>query len=138
MDPDLNKRNAYRSNYIQLGFDCAVWILIAPLVAAGLADWLKELKEESKTDPQPIKLAAANIAMRSVNQSLMDFNVWDSAGKPITQWTPFSFEFYGRTVKNLWNTIFGDKEAWDFALNFTSATRVIKPGLDLLKPESDE
>lgn len=138
MDPDLNKRNAYRSNYIQLGFDCALWLLIAPLVAAGLADWLKELKEESKTDPQPLKLAAANIAVKSVNSSLMDFNIWDSAGKPITQWTPFSFEFYGRTVKNLWNTILGDKDAWDFALNFTSATRVIKPGLDLLKPESEE
>lgn len=137
-NPNLNLRNAYRSNYKQLGYDLLLWIIIGNLVAAGLAGWLKDLKEDSKIDPQPLKLSAANIAVKSINNSFLDFNVWDSFGSPVTNWSPFSFEWFGKTAKSAYNTAFGDKDMWDFMWNFTSAGRAIKPGMDLIKPKDEE
>ena len=137
-NPNLNLRNAYRSNYKQLGYDLLLWIIIGNLVAAGLAGWLKDLKEDSKIDPQPLKLSAANIAVKSINNSFLDFNVWDSFGSPVTNWSPFSFEWFGETAKSAYNTAFGDKDMWDFMWNFTSAGRAIKPGMDLIKPKDEE
>lgn len=129
-DPQL--RNAYRSNYKQLMFDVLLWGVIGPLVAGLLADWLKELKEESKIDPKPLKLMAATVLAKSINNSLLDFNIYDSFAKPICNWTPFAFSWLGRTLTNIYKTITFDQSIWDFMIKSFSFSNSIKDSLDLL------
>ena len=131
-------RNAYRSNYKQLMFDLFMWVIIGNIAAAGLTAWLKDLKEESKLDPNPIKLAAANVLAKSINNSLMDFNIYDSFVNPWAKWTPFMFSWAGNTARRLWNTIFGSTTFLDCILKTFSATNQLKPGLDLLIPKDSE
>ena len=132
------QRNAFRSNLKQLTYDLVLWLLVGAIASALMADWMKELKEETKDSKDfsdAILLAGANIACMSVKNSFLDFNFSDSLIEPMVTWTPLSLEWSGRTLKNIMNTAFGDQDLWDGIVRSSSALKQIKPGLDIIKPE---
>ena len=105
------QRNAFRSNLKQLTYDLVLWLFVGAIASALMADWMKELKEETKDSKDfsdAILLAGANIACMSVKNSFLDFNFSDSLIEPMVTWTPLSLEWSGRTLKNIMNTAFGD------------------------------
>lgn len=137
-DPML--RNVYRSNVKQLAYDFTIWMMGGVLLAGLLGDWLKELKEDNKDSNDlstACKLAAANIFVASMKNSFLDFNTSDSLFSPVTSWTPVSFEWSYRTVKNVWNIGMGNTDFWDGVVKSYSALKSIKPGLDIIKPKEN-
>ena len=54
---------------------------------------------------------------------------------PVTTINPLVFDWGKRTVSNLVNIVTGDTSAWDGIMNSFSASRAVKPGLDLLVVE---
>lgn len=138
-DPML--RNVYRSNIKQFLYDITLWMIIGPLIAAILGDLLKDLKEDTKDSnnlTDAATMAFANIAIMSVKNSFLDFNLFGSLVDPVVSWTPMSLDWAGRTTNNLINLISGDKDLWDTIVSSSSALRSIKPGLDIIKPEEYE
>lgn len=113
---DLNLRIAYRNNLKQLGYDISIWTLGGCIIGALLGDWLKELEKDNKNSDDfytGLYLTAANIAVLSVKNSFMDFNAIESIGGPVGSWTPFAFEWAGRSAKRFWNVAMGDEDFWD-------------------------
>jgi hypothetical protein len=81
------------------------------IIGALLGDWLDDLKKDNKKNKDFVTglgLAAANVAVLSVKNSFLDFNPIDSIGGAVQTWTPFSFEWTRRTIKNAWNVAVGD------------------------------
>lgn len=116
-------------------------MIIGPLIAAILGDLLKDLKEDTKDSndlTDAATMAFANIAIMSVKNSFLDFNLFGSLVDPVVSWTPMSLDWAGRTTNNLINLVSGDKDLWDTIVSSSSALRAVKPGLDIIKPENYE
>ena len=108
------------------------------LLGAILSDWLDELLKDNKKNKDlstGIALAAANIAVMSVKNSFMDFNMFTSVLGPLGQWTPFAFEWGSRTLKNWCNVAMGDEDFWDGVVKTSGGLKQIKPVLDAIKPD---
>lgn len=133
-NPDPGLRSAYRSNLRQLAYDLAIMLIKGGLVSWMLADWYKELKDDSDPDDlaDAFKLSAAGIAVQSVNNSFMDFNFFDSIGKPMGTWTPFAFEYLVKSVKNVGEVALGDREWYRGLEQSSSVTRQFKPVIETL------
>ena len=71
----------------------------------------------------------------SVKNSFLDLNFIDSIGSPIGQWTPFSFDWGGRIMKNWWNVAMHDEDFWDGVVKSSGGLKQIKPALDAIKPD---
>lgn len=137
-DQDEKLRNAYRSNIKQFGYDMMMFVLGGLLLSALLSDWLDELLKDNKKNKDlstGVALAAANIAVMSVKNSFLDFNFIESVGSPVGQWTPFAFEWSGRTLRNWWNVAMGDEDFWDGVVKTSGGLKQIKPALDAIKPD---
>lgn len=81
------------------------------LLGGILTGWLKDLLEENKDNTDfmtGVGLAAANVAVRTVKNSFLDFNIADSLGGPLTEWTPFAVSWSTNTIKNVYTTATGD------------------------------
>jgi hypothetical protein len=88
-----------------------------------MADWIKDLKKENKKSTDFLDgcaVAAANIAVYTVKNSLLDFNFFDSIGSPLGQWTPFAFDWSSRFARNLYNTAIGEKDWYDGIVEMTA------------------
>lgn len=136
IDPDRAK--VYRSNMIQLAYDLCLWLIGGALIGGALSEWLKDLLDENKDNDDFLtgcSLAAANVAVRTIKNSFIDFNIFDSLGSPLTNWTPFAFQFARNNIKNLSEFAVGNRDLWDTIVNTNGATRQIKPIFDALKPE---
>ena len=134
---DERLRNAYRYNFRKLLFDLFMFGVIGPLSAALLGDWLDELKDDLKDSTDIVdglKLSAANIMVKSIQSSVMDFNFFSSVGGPAAQWTPFSIEWTGRLI-DTWSEGLSDGDLWDALINTSNASRNFKPLFDTIKPD---
>lgn len=135
-NPDENLRLAYRSNIKQAGYDFGMLVIGGCILSSLLGDWLDELKDPKNKDVATgLGVAMANIAVMSVRNSFLDFNTFDSIGGVAYQWTPYSFEWGGRTMKNVWNVAMGDTDFWDGVVNTSSALKQVKPFTDAIKPD---
>lgn len=135
---DSNLRTVYRSNIKQLGYDLMMWFLMGNIVAGLLVDWLDDKKKENKKNRDfatGCALAAANVAIMSVKSSFLDYNIVDSLGSPVGQWTPFAFSWTTRQWKNWGKVITGDEDLWDAVVKTSSAAKFVKPALDSIKPD---
>lgn len=135
-DPDMAR--CYKDNFQKLAIDLAFFLLGGCLLGGLLSDMLKDLLKENKDNTDFItgcKLAAANVAVRSVTNSFMDFNWFESMGNPLMQWTPFAVSFTTNTVKNLSKFATGDQDIVDATVNMFGGSKQIKPIFDALKPE---
>lgn len=129
-DPML--RNVFRSNAKQLLFDLTFWAIHGILIVGMLSDWDKEEKKEAKKSNDAwsrFQYTSQYILSKSFSNSFLDFNITESLVSPTTTWTPMMLEWSGRTLGNIWNVLFGDKNAWNAIVNSTSTTRVFKPML---------
>ena len=107
-------------------------------IGALLGDWLDELKKDNVKNKDfvvGLGIAAANVAVLSVKNSFMDFNAVESVGGAVGSWTPFSFEWGARTIKNIWNVAVGDEDFWDGVVKTSGGLKQIKPALDAIKPD---
>ena len=135
---DPNLRLAYRSNLNQLWYDFMMFMIGGVILAALLGDWLEKLEKDNKKNEDPLVglgISAANIAVMCVKNSFFDFNVVQSIGSPIYQWTPFSFDWGVRTIKNITKVAMGDEDIVDGLIKMTSGTRQFKPFFDSIKPK---
>lgn len=135
---DERLRNVYRSNIKQLGYDLSMFTIGGLLLGAILSDWLDEMLKDNKKNRDlstGMALAASNIAVMSVKNSFMDFNMFTSVLGPLGQWTPFAFEWGSRTLKNWWNVAMGDEDFWDGVVKTSGGLKQIKPALDAIKPD---
>lgn len=135
---DLDLQTAYRSNIKQLGYDLLMFFVVGSILGAWLGDWLKDLEKENKKSTDfmdGVKVAAAKIAVMSVNNSFMDLNMFKSIGSPIGTWTPFALEWGGRTVKRFYNAAMGEQDWYDTVVKQFAVTSQLKPIFDVMKPE---
>lgn len=135
-DPDLAR--CYRSNVIQLLYDLSLWLIGGALLGGILGDWLKELLEDNRDNDDfidGVKLAAANVAVWTVKNSFMDFNMFESIGSPLTRWTPFALQFTTNTINNLGKYVTGSQDLWDTIVRTNGSMKQIKPIFDAIKPE---
>lgn len=131
-------RNTYRSNIKAFLCDMILWLLGGSIIAALMSNWLKELKGELKDSTDivdALKLSSASVITQAVKNSFLDFNMGNSLINPVTTINPLVFDWGKRTVSNLVNIVTGDTSAWDGIMNSFSASRAVKPGLDLLVVE---
>ena len=135
---DADLQRAYRNNLKQLLYDMSMLLIGGTIIGALLGDWLDDLKKDNKKNKDFVTglgLAAANVAVLSVKNSFLDFNPIDSIGGAVQTWTPFSFEWTQRTLKNAWNVAVGDQDFWDGVVNTSGALKQVKPFLDSIKPD---
>lgn len=137
-NPNEDLQRCYRSNIKQAGYDLMMFLIIGSLLGSLLGDWLKDLKDENIDNTNlstGLKLAAANVMVSSVKNSFLDFNIIDSIGSPVGQWTPFAFEWSARQYKNIAKVATGDEDIWDGVLNIATVNRQVRPIFDSIKPE---
>ena len=138
MNEDPSMAKCYRSNMIQLGYDLALWLIGGGIIGGLLAEWLKELLEENKDNDDFLTgcaLTGANIAVWSVKNSFADFNMFESIGSPLVNWTPFALQFTTRTINNLGKYAVGDQDLWDTIVKTNGMMKQAKPLFDAIKPE---
>ena len=131
-------RERFRSNIKQITTDLMMWILFGTIISGFLREWLKDAMNENKKSDDfmaGLGLSAANIAIASLRNASFDFNFMDSIGTPITNWTPFAFEWTGKQVSNWLKIATGDEDFWDGCINTFSASRQFKPAFDAIKPD---
>ena len=130
---------AYRNNIKQFTYDLSLLIIGGTIISALLGDWLDDLLKENKDSDDlltGLQLAAANVAVMSVNYSFLDYDFLESIVNPISEWTPFSFQWSAKTISNLINTAVGDTSVWDGVIKMSGGLYQIKPLLDTIKPEA--
>jgi hypothetical protein len=79
-----------------MGYDLALWLVGGTLISGAMTKWMKDLLKENKSNTDlatGCALAAANVAVWTVQNSFLDFNIFDSLGSPLTNWTPFALSF---------------------------------------------
>ncbi len=133
---DEQMRNLYRSNIKQLLYDLAMFAMIGSLITGAMMDWDDELTKEAKSSNDlgmAVVAAAAHMAMKMVSSSFGDFNFIESIGSPLYSWQPFSFQFVGRNLVNIYETAFGDKDFGDTLFRMTGATSNSKVFWDVLR-----
>ena len=112
------------------------------IVANILKAKQKELALESKKNQDIGESIAASlmyIGYRTVSNAASDFNAFDGILSPVTvSVSPFSFNWWTNTSKNLLNTIFGDKHFIQGMVNTMSVTRQFKPMFDVLDAKAHE
>jgi len=115
-----------------------MFTIVGSILGALLGGWLDDLEDENKNNGDLVTglgIAAANVAIMSVKNSFLDINFIDSIGTPIGQWTPFAFDWAGRTISNWWNVVIGDEDFWDGVVKTSGGLKQIKPALDTIKPD---
>ena len=80
----------------------------------------------------------ANIAVASVKNSFLDFNMFESIGGPSLQWTPFATEYLTRQVSNVYKTLLGEQNLFDGIARSSAVTRQFKPLFGVLKLNTQE
>lgn len=137
---DSNLRNAYRSNVKQLGYDLMMFLVVGNILAMILGSaYDDEKKNSSETDMgDALKLSAMNIAIKSVRNSILDFNFINSIGDPAINWTPFAFEYFGNQASNVWDTVMGDQNVWTGIGRSNALFTQFKPVFHTLKVNSQE
>jgi hypothetical protein len=137
---DSNLRNAYRSNMKQLMYDLMMFLVVGNILAMILGSaYDDEKKNSSETDMgDALKLSAMNIAIKSVRNSILDFNFINSIGDPAINWTPFAFEYFGNQATNIWDTVMGDQNVWTGIGRSNALFTQFKPGFHTLKVNSQE
>lgn len=136
-EPDEILQLAYRQNLKQLSYDLFMWIFSSVFIAALLQDWLDDINKDSRKNTEfseGLKMAAARVALMSVKNSFMDFNIFTSISEPITGWTPFAFEWFDRTGGNWLKVVTGDEDIWDGVVKTSGALQQVRPVLDAIKP----
>ena len=131
-------QRVYRSNIKKIIFDLSAFFVGGLFISGALSEWLKELIKENKNAKDmasTIQVAAAEIAVQSVQSSFMDFNFIESGLGAVGQWTPFSLEWTNATLKRISNCVTGNMDIYDFVVKSFGATKQIKHSLDMVKPE---
>ncbi len=137
---DLNLRNTYRSNIKQLAYDTIMFLIVGNLLGAALGMGYEKMKKDA--DPtnlgDALLLSAVNIGIKSIRNSFLDFNYIASIGDPAVSWTPFSFEYLGNQVSNVWDVIMGEQNFWLGLSKTTSLFNQFKPVFSTLKEITKE
>lgn len=131
-------QRVYRANIKKIIFDLTAFFVGGLFISGALSEWLKELIKENKnaTDmASAIQVAAAEIAVQSVGNSFMDFNFMESGFGAVGQWTPFSLEWTGATLKRISSCVTGNMDIYDFVVKSFGATKQVRHALDMVKPE---
>lgn len=132
-NPDQNMQVMFRSNMKHLCIDMFVMCVLGPLLAALLGGWDDEEKKAWLSDKedmsQALSYAGEHLFMKTINNSLMDFNWIKSIGDPLTQWNPFAFQSLGGLLEDGWNVIKGEETVINLVGDNISAVRTVKPML---------
>lgn len=133
---DINLRNTYRSNIIQLGYDVVMFSTLGPMLGYAMDGWFNEEKKNaSKQDiGDAVYLSALNIARYSLSHSFLDFNFIQSIGEPGVVWNPFAFSYLQEQGKNVVKFATGDKDIIDLIVGTNSAMKYTRPIWNTLKP----
>ena len=134
-DPDLMR--AYRNNLKQLFYDIMAFFVIGGIIGGFLADWEKDLAKEAReynSFEKGLQASMLNLLALSVKSSASDFAAWDGIGRPLMQWTPFSFESFIRLGNNIVTTAFGDRTVWGCFTNTFAVTKTMKPLMETIAP----
>lgn len=120
----------YTANLRQAYYDVIAFGIISLLLGGMMAGWAKDLEKEAKESnlaSDAAKATAALITSKSIVNSGLDFAWWDSIGNPVLSWSAFGPETVWREGKNLWNTIFGDKDIVQGFVGAFSAAKQFRP-----------
>lgn len=135
---DERLRNVYRSNIKQFGYDMFMFALSGAIISVVIGALLKDIDKQSKKAKsfyEAATLTASAVVLRSFKNSFLDFNVFESIGGPVAQWSPFALEFAGNQLSNIYKVAIGDEDIWDGVINTSGGLRQIKPVLNYLKPD---
>jgi hypothetical protein len=126
-------------NYISLLYDLGMVWIISPILMSMLADWYDELEDElaDRSVLDSVRLTAANVFVKSMEYSLMDFDIWNSLFSPVlSNIHPFALTYLGSIPKRFVNAWTSDKsDTYDAIINSFGVTRQLKPFFDCIKPE---
>ena len=126
-------------NYISLMFDLGMVWIISPILMSMLADWYDELEDELADGSvlDSVRLTAANVFVKSMEYSVMDFDIWNSLLSPVlSNIHPFALTYLGSIPKRFVNAWTSDQsDTYDAIVNSFGVTRQLKPFFDCIKPE---
>ena len=132
---DENLRRAYRNNLKQLLYDLLMMFFLGILVTPALVAATKEHIKDTGNDD--FMTAMSNNAMLNMAEMLKsstnDFNMFSSIFGKGMQWTPFSISSMQNAYSTLSGMLTGDKDAFDTAVQMSSATRTQEPMWDFVK-----
>lgn len=132
---DDNLSRVYKSNLQQLAYDLTMCAVVGSLVNLGTSTWLKELKKSRKEDTKfidALEVAGANVLARSLSNSFLDFNFFESIGQPGVSWNPFAFTWAVNAVSNLYNLATGDATFMQTLVRSSGSMKQIKPVYDYI------
>ena len=140
-EEDINLRNTYRSNMKQFVYDFMMFVVIGSILGAAMAGWFEDEEKELKDDRSisaGLWLASLKVMSSAIKNSFLDLNFIDSIGSPISQWTPFSVEWSGRQLTNLYEVALGDRTFEQGICNLFGGAKQVKPMLDRIFPEPEK
>jgi hypothetical protein len=106
-----------------------MFLVMGQIVAGGLQE---NAKEYSKKTNNPIAAITVNYGASILKQSFTDFFALQSILGRGTNWTPFALSRTSSLWKSWWNVCFGDGKAVTALLNSFGATRILKPGWEVI------
>lgn len=140
-EEDKNLRNTYRSNMKQMVYDLMMFAVIGSILGAAMAGWFEDEEKALKDDRSMsagLWLASLKVMSGAIKNSFLDLNFIDSIGSPISQWTPFSIEWSGRQLSNVYEIAFGDRTFEQGICNLLGGAKQVKPMLDRIFPEPEK
>lgn len=121
-DKDFDR--IYKSNLQQLLFDSTMFLIVGGIMENVGTRWLKQLGEDVDDSLlDALALNAANIAVRSLQNSFLDFNFFESIGQPGVSWDPFAFTYGIRQMENLYKFCSGDESFIEMLTKASGAAR---------------
>lgn len=116
-----------------------MFFVVGSILGSWMALSLKDLEDEKKDYEDlatALQLSAARVSVMSVKNSFADLNFFKSIGSPITNWTPFAFDYWGRVAGRYFDAAIGEKNWFDTVVSNYAVGNQMKPLFNLLRPES--
>lgn len=108
-DEDFGR--AYKANLMQVAYDTAMFLFIGAAVNTFAGEELRRIHKNRDKESliEGLEASAANVILKSIQKSFLDFNFIASIGEPGITWNPFAFTWIVNTIKNLYGWSTGDK-----------------------------
>lgn len=125
-DEDFGK--IYKANLQQILYDSTMFLIVGSIVNATTSRWLKSIREDMDDSfIDTLTLTAANVAAKSLQNSLLDMNFVESIGQPGVSWNPFAFTYGIAQLKNLYSFATGEETLLQMLIKSSGGMRQTRP-----------
>ena len=127
---DTDVQQLYKANFKLMLCDFLGWLLIGTILSGllgGLADdEIKKAKKSGHMD-DAFAASAAQLLYKTVNNSALDFNAFNSLFDMSVDWNPFALSYMTNWFSNTADLVMGDSSFTKYLCSSMSATKPFKP-----------